>query len=205
MLEETLIHTKNWQIGLSDQGHEGRWIWQHSVSDVEYESWAWGQPDGSNAGDDCACMDQDNGYMWVAVGCDEGGEVGSPICMRDAPDSSSTSPPWPSSSPWYWTVELHGGLGPKEGNVYANNRNGDFGPVCDHGWTDVEATVVCRQLGYLGGGKAVSGSYFDPVSSEHSMNEVNCRGSETYLQECSYSVPAYCASDEGAGVTCYES
>ena len=76
--------------------------------------------------------------------CDEGGEVGSPICMRDAPGSSSTSPPWPSSSPWYWTVELHGGSGPKEGNVYANNRNGDFGPVCDHGWTDVEATVVCR-------------------------------------------------------------
>ena len=69
MLEENLIHTESWQIGelwslvlfynipirysslfsvtgLSDQGHEGRWIWQHSVEDVEFESWASGQPEG---------------------------------------------------------------------------------------------------------------------------------------------------------------
>ena len=32
--------------GLSDQGHEGRWIWQHSIEDVEFESWASGQPEG---------------------------------------------------------------------------------------------------------------------------------------------------------------
>ena len=32
--------------GLSDQGHEGRWVWQHSVEDVDFESWAPGQPEG---------------------------------------------------------------------------------------------------------------------------------------------------------------
>ena len=72
--------------GLSDQGHEGRWIWRHSVEDVEFERWASGQPEGivskSNKlfieyfilhdnfhvqYDDCACMDYQNDYMWVAV------------------------------------------------------------------------------------------------------------------------------------------
>ena len=64
MLEEDLVHTQSWQIGtqrkkssfivldtfsltgLSDQGHEGRWVWQHSVEDVDFESWAPGQPEG---------------------------------------------------------------------------------------------------------------------------------------------------------------
>ena len=30
------------------------------------------------------------------------------------------------------------------GNVYAVNRKGVLGPICDIGWGDVDARVVCR-------------------------------------------------------------
>ena len=32
------------------------------------------------------------------------------------------------------------------GNVFAVNRNGYFGPVCDDHWTDTEADTVCRYI-----------------------------------------------------------
>ena len=46
-------------------------------------------------------------------------------------------------------VVLIGGNGNSSGNVYVTNRNGFYGPVCDDGWTDTEATVVCRCKGSL--------------------------------------------------------
>ena len=41
-------------------------------------------------------------------------------------------------------VVLIGGQGFSSGNVYATNRNGFYGPVCDDGWTDADATTVCK-------------------------------------------------------------
>ena len=39
---------------------------------------------------------------------------------------------------------LVGGNGYSSGNVFVGNRNGYFGPVCDDGWTNTSATIVCR-------------------------------------------------------------
>ena len=41
-------------------------------------------------------------------------------------------------------VELQGGDGISTGNVFVLNNNGFFGPVCDDGWTDTDASTVCR-------------------------------------------------------------
>jgi len=45
-------------------------------------------------------------------------------------------------------LRLAGGNIPNEGRVEICNNN-EWGTVCDESWGTADATVVCRQLGYL--------------------------------------------------------
>ena len=87
--------------------------------------------------------------------------------------------------------------------MYAVNRKGVLGPICDVGWGDVDARVVCRysdfgkstfksfsfviiwnfrQLGFRTG-QAVGGSYFgQTVPNKYAMEDVGCTGMEDYLR-----------------------
>ena len=77
--------------------------------------------------------------------CDDDGGAGSPLCMRDVHDSSSSSNPQTSTtSTTHAKVELVGGDDDRSGNVFALNREGYFGPVCDDTWGPVEANTVCQ-------------------------------------------------------------
>jgi len=101
-------------------------------------------------------------------------------------------------------IELVGGSGPHEGNIMIYDR-----PVCDYFSTTATAEVVCRQLGYLGGGNLTRGSHFGQVSDDFAMAEVKCYGYEKYIWRCPHetelvSVSAVlCDGDHGLGVMCF--
>ena len=65
-------------------------------------------------------------------------------------------------------------------------RGGRWGYICDEGWDDSDATVVCRQLGFLGG-KALVGpayGYVSRYSIRFFMTNVDCAGTEDALDKC---------------------
>ena len=64
-MEEEIVGEPNWLIGLTDQGHEGRWIWQHSYDPARNFHWATNYPKSADGGDDCIIMDMDYVYLWT--------------------------------------------------------------------------------------------------------------------------------------------
>merc|ERR1719474_1276505 len=87
-----------------------------------------------------------------------------------------------------------------KGNVYVDNK-----PVCDDGWDDTDANVVCKELGFSSGGYSTKESYFGKVDLERQsgFDEVRCSGRESSLVDCRHESYDDCGDGEGAGVVCY--
>ncbi|XP_074815983.1 neurotrypsin-like isoform X2 [Natator depressus] len=100
-------------------------------------------------------------------------------------------------------VRLADGESTKEGRVEVF-LNGQWGSVCDDGWTDRDAAVVCRQLGYSGAAKARTMAYFGEGHGPIHLDNVECSGTERTLGECSkpHSGIHNCWHSEDAGVIC---
>ncbi len=78
--------------------------------------------------------------------------------------------------------------------------------MCDDGWTDIDARVVCRQLG-MSGGKAYSSARYGQGSANSPiwMSQVGCSGAETFLSDCSFPgwmSAAGCTHARDASVCC---
>ena len=91
-----------------------------------------------------------------------------------------------------------------EGRVEVN-YNGEWGTVCDDGWDDTDAGVVCRQLGFGSSGIAIGSAGFGQGSGLILLDKVSCNGSEPILTRCGHlgiNVTRSCSHSEDAGVRC---
>jgi len=200
-LEQNIVGVQSWWLGLTDRGHEGRWVWQHSVEDAEFVFWAPGSPSESSPDLDCVIMNTWENFMWSNQDCLH--TIAAPICQRDVQDMPTTTMTTTSRTTTGYDnyhIELRGGNGYSSGNVYAVNSQGVFGPVCDNSWSPNDARVVCRQLGFYSG-RYTTNSRFGSVSN-FAYTGVGCYGSEEHLRDCPHQTSADCGQNEGAGVEC---
>ena len=103
------------------------------------------------------------------------------------------------------SVRLVGGTSYNEGRVEVN-YNGEWGTVCDDGWDDTDAGVVCRQLGFGSSGSSYSGAYFGQGSGPIWLDNVACMGIETILASCGHlgvNTTRNCSHGEDVGVRCF--
>ncbi|CAB4013293.1 deleted in malignant brain tumors 1 -like isoform X2, partial [Paramuricea clavata] len=64
--------------------------------------------------------------------------------------------------------------------------SGKWGTICDNSWDINDATVVCRQLGYKFGVRALRGSYIFNGTGQIWLDDVACTGNEQSLSSCSH-------------------
>ena len=102
-------------------------------------------------------------------------------------------------------IRLVGGSLYNEGRVEVHYYNYQWGTVCDDGWVDTDAGVVCRQLGFGSSGIAVRSAGFGQGSGPILLDSVLCNGSELILAQCVHlgiNVTRFCSHAEDAGVRC---
>nr|XP_060625157.1 neurotrypsin-like [Anolis sagrei ordinatus] len=82
--------------------------------------------------------------------------------------------------------------------------NGQWGGICGDGWTDRDAAVACRQLGYSGVAKAKTMAYLGKEHVPIHLDSVGCSGTEHALGECIFRENGIhnCWHSNNAGVIC---
>uniref|UniRef100_A0A8C9F071 Neurotrypsin n=1 Tax=Pavo cristatus TaxID=9049 RepID=A0A8C9F071_PAVCR len=149
--------------------------------------------------DDVACVGTELSLLdcphsnWGQHDCSHAEDVGVHCSPESNTVTGSLGPP----------VRLVDGESTKEGRVEVF-LNGQWGSVCDDGWTDRDATVVCRQLGFSGAAKARAMAYFGEGQGPIHLDSVECRGTEHALGQCVRPDTAIhsCWHSEDAGVIC---
>ena len=101
-------------------------------------------------------------------------------------------------------IRLVGGTSYNEGRVEVY-YNDEWGTVCDDGWDDTDAGVVCRQLGFGSSGTAIGSAAFGNGSGPVFFDGVLCSGNELTLTSCGHlgiNNIRSCSHAEDAGVRC---
>ena len=103
-------------------------------------------------------------------------------------------------------MRLVGGKSYDEGRVEVY-YNGQWGTVCNDGWDDTDASVVCKQLGIGSSGTAILDVHvFGSGTGRLFLSDVQCSSNDTTLSSCGHrgvtTVMCRCDHYEDAGVTC---
>ena len=83
--------------------------------------------------------------------------------------------------------------------------NGEWDTVCDDGWNDTDAGVVCRQLGFGSSGRVIESTGFGQGSGSVWLNSVTCTGNDSTLASCGHfeiGITRSCSYFEIAAVRC---
>ena len=83
--------------------------------------------------------------------------------------------------------------------------NSEWGTVCDDSWGSFDATVACRQMGFLGVSDSDSSRFGRGASSQRIwLDDVACNGSESRLIDCSHAGIGVenCVHSEDVGIVC---
>ncbi|XP_035694593.1 uncharacterized protein LOC118428599 [Branchiostoma floridae] len=112
----------------------------------------------------------------------------------------SSSGQWRFCSPG---IRLMGGSSSSEGRVEVYH-DGQWGTVCDDDFDMNDANVICRQLGYGSALEARSKAAFGAGSDPIWLDDLNCGGSETSIEDCTHNGwgSHNCGHHEDAGVVC---
>ena len=81
---------------------------------------------------------------------------------------------------------------------------GMWGTICDDGWDDTDATVVCKELGFFNG-TATRQTFLGSISDPVWLNQVGCLGNESKLSHCKHGGAGNvgrCSHAQDAGVQC---
>ena len=83
------------------------------------------------------------------------------------------------------TLRLVDGASEREGRLEVFH-NGQWGTICDDYWTDVEARVACRQLGFTGLEASFPEAGMGQGTGPIWMSNLWCHGPETRLDNCAF-------------------
>jgi len=100
-------------------------------------------------------------------------------------------------------VALVGGGNPRVGRLEVFHGT-QWGTVCDDGFTDAAARVVCYSLGFGYVGRKVGINLYGAGDGLIWLNNINCRGTEQYIGECSHGDWSFhsCTHREDVAVSC---
>ena len=82
--------------------------------------------------------------------------------------------------------------------------NSTWGTVCDDFWSNADANVVCRQLGFSGASTRYSAAYFGQGEGPIWLDNLQCIGTETSIFDCTHAGLGIhnCQHTDDAGVEC---
>ena len=103
-------------------------------------------------------------------------------------------------------MRLVGGKSYDEGRVEVY-YNGLWGTVCNVGWDDTDASVVCKQLGIGSSGTAILNvNIFGPGTGRIFLSNIMCSSSDKTLSGCGHKTVGVTACEcdhyKDVGITC---